>query len=251
LRVYRAEVIVLRRINLGETDKVVTLLSRQYGKLSAVAKGARKPTSRIAGATEVFSCCSVMLALGRNLDVLTQSEVKVSFPALRTDLGRFAAASYITELTDAILPERLPAPAIFDLLLGALSALQSDANPSLVARAFELHAAREQGYEPTFTVCAQCHAPLGSPAPGFSPALGGAVCASCVGRVRDAERVAPNVIRLAQRLLSVPLQRASESGAGHHELTTLGRLMRAHIEYRTERRVKSAEFMDALVATTQ
>jgi DNA repair protein RecO (recombination protein O) len=250
-RVYRAEVLILRRRSLGETDKVVTLLSREHGKLSAVAKGARRPTSRIAGATEAFSYCSVLLAMGQNLDIITQCEVKDSFFGMRGDLNRFAAASYLAELTDVILEERLPAPGIFDLLLSSLSAIQSGRDPMTVVRTFELHSARELGYEPALSRCVRCHNSLTAPAAGFSPALGGVVCRGCLTQVKDAEKVTPGVMAAAAHLLSLSLPRAIESPPNRSELAALGRLMRRHIEYRTERRVKAAEFMEALSATTQ
>src|SRR5574341_1723464 len=106
--VYKAEGIVLRRVNLGEADRIVTLLTREYGRLSAVAKGARKPKSRFVGRLELFTHLRGLLAQGRTLDVVSQVEVVDPFPAVRTDLGRMSAASFVAEVTDRALPERDP-----------------------------------------------------------------------------------------------------------------------------------------------
>lgn len=247
MRVYRAEAIVLRRRQIGETDKSVTFLTRSHGKLAAIAKGARRPTSRIAGATELFTHCKVLLAVGRSLDVLTQCEVLEPFLNLRSDLERFAAASYTAELADTMVEERMPVPGLFDVLLEALRSLDAGRSPHFAVRAFELHAAREQGYEPSLSCCVRCRAEVSaSKENGFSPALGGVVCGRCAPQVHDAEVVGAGVLLLARGLLSGVADSEIERFCTREDAVTLGRIMRSHIEYRTDRKVKAAEFMDAL-----
>jgi DNA repair protein RecO (recombination protein O) len=272
VRVYKAEAVVLRRHNLGETDKSVILFTRNQGKLSAVAKGARRPTSRISGATELFSHCVVMLAVGRNLDVITQCEVREPFLGLRADLNRFAAASYLAELTDSMLEDRMPAPGLFDLLVESLRILDAGGSVLAAVCAFELHASRELGYEPSVSLCVRCrNAVLPSEeesaetngehlsqqtssagtAVGFSPSLGGVVCRSCLPRVRDAEKIDERTVMLARQMLNRSPAECQKIQADDEALRTLGRLMRRHIECRTERRVKAADFMEALAASAE
>src|SRR5437588_7355402 len=87
-RVYKAHAIILKRIAVGETDKIVTLFTREYGKLNAIAKGARRATSRLVGGTEPLTYSRMLLAAGQNLDVLTQCEVQESFLELRGELAK-------------------------------------------------------------------------------------------------------------------------------------------------------------------
>jgi DNA repair protein RecO (recombination protein O) len=272
VRVYKAEAVVLRRHNLGETDKSVILFTRNQGKLSAVAKGARRPTSRISGATELFSHCVVMLAVGRNLDVITQCEVREPFLGLRADLNRFAAASYLAELTDSMLEDRMPAPGLFDLLVESLRILDAGGSVLAAVCAFELHASRELGYEPSVSLCVRCRkavlpseegatetneehlsqqASSGGAAVGFSPSLGGVVCRSCLPRVRDAEKIDERTVMLARQMLNRSPAECQKIQADDEALRVLGRLMRRHIECRTERRVKAADFMEALAASAE
>ncbi|MGQ9523522.1 MAG: DNA repair protein RecO [Armatimonadota bacterium] len=247
MRVYRAEALVLRRVQIGETDKSVTFLTRSHGKVRAIAKGARRPTSRIAGGTELFTHCKVLLAVGRNLDVLTQCEVLNPFLNLRTHLDRFAAASYVVELADSMVEERMPVPVLFELLLDALRSLDAGRPAHLAVRAFELRAASEQGYEPSLSRCVRCHVELSPEGRvGFSAALGGAVCQKCIPQVGDAEAVAPGVVLLARQLLCGVSAPELELACMRGHAAVLGRLMRRYIETRTERKVKAAEFMDAL-----
>src|SRR2546422_731128 len=115
-RVYRAEAVVLRRLSFGETDRVVTLFTRDRGKLSVVAKGARGPRSRLAGSTEPFTYFNGLLAVGQNLDVLTQSEVVNAFSGIRKDLEKIGYASFFVEVVDAGVEERQPNAELWDLL---------------------------------------------------------------------------------------------------------------------------------------
>src|SRR5581483_4451126 len=104
--VYKATGLVLHRLNLGETDKILTLYTREHGKLSAVVKGARRPTSRLSGATELFTLSRLLLATGKSLDIVTQCEIRETFPRLRADLDLLARATYFCELLDRLTLER-------------------------------------------------------------------------------------------------------------------------------------------------
>src|SRR5579864_178097 len=97
-RVYRVEAVVMRRLAIGETDRVVVFFTRERGKISVVARGARGPRSRLAGLTEPFTYLHALLAQGQSLEVLTQGEVQNAFPAIRKDLVRIGYASYFSEL---------------------------------------------------------------------------------------------------------------------------------------------------------
>lgn len=246
-RVYPANAIVLRRANLAETDKIVTLLTREKGKLSAVAKGSRRPTSRLAGATELFGYCRMLLAVGQNLDVVTQVEVRESFAHLRNDLEKIAAASYMAELVDHFTEERLPHPEVFDLLLSGLYVLNALDDPALIATAFSLQMLAVAGYTPSFAECVRCHT-RDVEFTAFSPAMGGVVCRSCRMSVKDALHAAPETLDAARALLAWDLPRASRLDISNRARGQLLRLVRAFLHFRTERPIKSARFLDELMA---
>jgi DNA repair protein RecO (recombination protein O) len=246
-RVYRAHAIVLRRINLGETDKILTLLTREKGKLSAVAKGARRPASRLAGATELFNYCRAMLAVGQSLDVVTQVEVRQSFPALRRNLEKIAAASYLTELVDHFSEERLPQPEIFDLLLSGLYVLNTQEDAGLLVAAFSLQLLVMAGYTPVFSNCARCHrADVGLTA--FSAAMGGAVCRDCRASVKDSMYVAAESVDAARALLAWELPQAARLELDNRARGQVLKIVRAFLLYRSDRPLKSARFLDELLA---
>ena len=248
LRVYNTPVIVLHRINLGETDKILTLFTREKGKLSAVARGARKPLSKMPGATELFTHSRMQIAVGRSLDVVTQAEIVNAFSNTRADLARIAYASVITELADRFMEERDPHPEVFSLTLGALGALERESEPDLVAQLFALHLLSGVGYRPHLENCVVGGEELGDGPVAFSPSLGGALCAAHRRRFADALAVRPDTLALAGALLRIgPAEHEALALLATHAPADVRReldgLLRAHMQYRLERPIKSLDFV--------
>jgi N-dimethylarginine dimethylaminohydrolase len=119
-RLYRARGFVLKRMDLGEADRILTLYTREHGKLRAVAKGVRKTTSRSAGHLEPFILTDLSLAVGKELDVIAQAETKHAFREVREDLVLTTHAYYLAELTDLLTEDRMDNRAVFDALVQAL-----------------------------------------------------------------------------------------------------------------------------------
>ncbi len=248
MAVYKASALVLRRIPLGEKDKIVTLFTREYGKLSAVAKGARKTTSRLAGASEPIILLKALLAEGMNLDILTQCEIKESFGIIRGDFGLVLRATYACELLDKLTVERDPAPDAFDLLLSTLYILQRAADPDAALHAFELQFLALIGYEPRLDACVVTDRTFSEndPPVAFSPARGGLLSGAGADVTDDALPVSGETVEMMRRLAAEDdaraLARVELSPVVREEMA---RLLRAHLRYRLERTVKSTEFLDA------
>ena len=248
---YKANALVLRRIPLGETDKIVTVYTREYGKLSAVAKGSRKTTSRLAGATEPLMYLRALLAEGMNLDILTQCEIRESFPQIRGDFGLYLRATYACELLDKSTVERNAhgAPEAFDLLLSTLYILQRAVDPDAVIHAFELQWMAQEGYEPLLSHCVWCERPLGDEAvvASYSAPRGGALCRDCAENARE------DTLKLSEETRQAMLDLAGEDNARALAALKLsdpvreqvGRVTREHLRYRMERDVRSTAFLDA------
>jgi DNA repair protein RecO (recombination protein O) len=245
-RVYKAQAIVLRRISVGETDRILTLFTREYGKLSAIAKGARRSVSRLAAATEPLTFSRVLLAVGQNLDVLTQGEVRAAFPEIRADLTRISYASYFSELANAGLEERQPNPDLFDLLLSSFHILSHSDQPDLVARAFELQALRLLGYQPELRQCVRCRAALHGSGLGFSASRGGGLCARCNAETPATLSMSGAALELMRRLIDaepVTLARLRPNQAQRSELAGL---LVPYVRQRTEAQLRSLGFIEEL-----
>jgi DNA repair protein RecO (recombination protein O) len=181
-RLYRCDAIVLGRMDLGEADRILTLYSRQHGKLRVIAKGARRPLSRLGPHLEYFSRSRLMLARGRDLDVVTGAETEDAHLAIRDDLDAFGHASHIVELLTRLTEDRQENAAVFELLSSSLRLLADGVDAFHVTRHFELALLVLLGYRPELYHCIECRADL-PPAPHqFTSTLGGFLCDRCRGR---------------------------------------------------------------------
>ena len=120
---YKTEGVILKRLNYGEADRILTVYTKNYGKIRAMAKGVRKITSRKGGNVELFNHCVLFLAEGRNLDIVTEAQVVNSFSRLSQDLEKTAAAFYLVELIDQLTPDGQVNRQVFDLLVRTLNEL--------------------------------------------------------------------------------------------------------------------------------
>ena len=245
-RVYKTAAIVLRHRKLGEADKILTLFTANYGKLDAVAKGVRRPTSKLAGHVEPLTYSNFLLAQGRELDIVTQAETLESLTALREDLERLGRGLYAAELVDRLTPDRQESYALFGLLLETLRRLAThdDLDPAL--RYFEMQLLDELGYRPQLERCVSCEGAL-EPATNFwSAASGGVLCPACAADEPLSQELSLNalkVLRLLQRGSFGDTVRVRVAEALDQELE---RHLREYIRYLLERDLRSAAFLDAL-----
>lgn len=253
LRVYNTNAVVLRRINLSEYDKILTLFTEERGKLNAVAKGSRKPISRLAGATELFTHARWQLAMGRSLDVVTQAETIDAFHHIRSDLGRIAHALVMTELLDRFTEERDPSPELFRLLVFSLRTLEHFDPPDLLTQWFALRLLQGVGYRPHLENCVVGGEAIPAGLLFFSPSLGGVVCSRHRRGHADVIPVQPETLTLACTLMRLdpgeeePLALlAPHVSAGRRR--ELDRLLQAHLHYRLERPIQSLDFVRELQA---
>ena len=151
------EGIVLRETETKEADKILTVLTRAEGKLSVIARGARRKNSRIAAASQLLVYSEMTLFQRGNWDILDEASTIELFPGVRQDLELLALGSYFAEMTEALTEEDVPAPETLPLLLNALFALGTLKKPPLqVKSAFELRLLSLSGYEPMLEGCAVC-----------------------------------------------------------------------------------------------
>ncbi|MCW3096480.1 MAG: replication and repair protein RecO [Chthonomonadaceae bacterium] len=249
---YTATGLVLHRLNTGETDKILTLYTREHGKLSVIAKGARKAGSRLSGATELFTETRFLLASGRSLEIVQQAEIQQSFPGIRTDLDKLARATYLCELLDRLTAESdaLQSPELYDLLLSALYLLQrATTYPDAVVHAYELHLLAAIGYAPALENCVRCGEPLTGRQVGFSPALGGALCPADRYRADDAQALSFDGLKLLRLLTETEPEQLLTLQPSPKVAAEVVRAMRWYIRYRADRDLESLDFLDSLRMT--
>lgn len=244
-RTYRAEGIVLKGLDLGEADRIVTIYTRAFGKVRAVAKGVRRPTSRLVGHVEPLAHGIFQLARGRELDVLTQAETRATYRGVREELLATAAGWYVAELIDRFTVDRQPSAPTFDLLATALSHLDRGFSPGLVCRWFDLHLLDRAGFRPELARCVHCGRAPEETENLFSASAGGVLCASC--RAVAEGPAAPLSVRALKALRYLARSEFAEAAKLRVEerlAIELERHLRGFLQYILDRDVNAARLLD-------
>ncbi len=137
--VYTTEAIILKRMDYGEADRILTLFTPRQGKLRAIAKGSRRTTSRLAGHIELFTRSQLQLAAGRDLEIITQGESKERFPHLRAELWHATTAYYLAELIEKFTEDEAEHHILYTLFIDTLRRLDEDAAQSAIGAASNGH----------------------------------------------------------------------------------------------------------------
>ena len=254
---YTTEAVVLRRLQYGETDNILTLYSPEIGRFSAIAKGARKAISRLSGATEVLTCTRFGLASGKSLEIVTQAEVSESFSALRLDLPRLAHGLYLADLLDHSVEDHAPNSLLYQMLLAGLRQTGALAPPELAARWFEVQLLRDLGYAPQIFQCAVCQTPVAGEFArdemfALSVQMGGVLCPRHAHPEANGDHsgLGMGALRLLQTLERLGPEGAialpSLPAAGPKSLDQVRLALRRSLRARLERDLKSLEFLDSL-----
>ncbi len=244
-RIYRTEALILRRRNFGEADRLITLAT-PGGKRQVIAKGVRKTTSRIAGHIELFTHSSLLLAIGRNLDIITQSQVLQPFAGLHRELERLSCGYYIADLYELFTEPEEENQALFRLLVDTFTALDGSSNPDLVLRMYELRLLHIAGYRPQLHRCTACQALLSSEADAFSTALGGMLCPDHARTDPDALGIDAATFRLLRYLQREPFAALARLNISDELRWSTRQLLRTYLVRIVERDVKSSVFLDSL-----
>jgi DNA repair protein RecO (recombination protein O) len=245
-RVYKTEAIVLKRTNLGEADSVVTLYTPNHGKIRAVAKGVRRPLSKLGGHLDLLTRSALLLAQGQNLDIVTQGQILDSYLPLRDNLTRIGCAMYLAELVDQFTAEHLENYPVYRLLHASLSELCDARSPEILLRQFELELLSHLGYQPELYRCVDCKSPLTPARNAFSPASGGVLCPDCSENSPAARPVSVEGLKVLRFLLESDYATASRLRLSQGLSRETEQLIRWYIRYILERDVKSVEFLDRL-----
>lgn len=241
---YRDQGIVLRTHKLGEADRIITVLTRQHGKVRAVAKGVRKTGSRFGARLEPLNLVDVQFHQGRSMDTVTQVETVAAYGATASaDYAQWTAGQAMVETADRLTPEeREPATQQFLLLVGGLKALvNGEHEPGLILDSYLIRSMSIAGWAASFDACARCDEP--GPHHWFSVAGGGALCSDC--RQPGSATPALETMTLLGALLAGdwPLADASEQ---RHRREATG-IVAAHLQWHLEREVRSLKHVDRTV----
>lgn len=243
-RVYQTEAIIIKRTNLGEADRILTLYTPDYGKVRAVAKGSRRTKSKFGGHVELLTRSSLLLARGRNLDIVTQAQTIDSFLLLKEDLKRMSCGLYISELVDAFTEERLESRQLFQLLADTLQRLAEAKDSDTVLRFFELRLLDLTGYRPQLQKCANCNTLLQPVINYFSASQGGVLCPNCAFAEPFARQLSLNALKVLRLWQTCDYAAAIRVHISPELGLELEQTMREYLRYILERQIKSTAWLD-------
>lgn len=229
---FRAQGVVLRTVKLGEADRIITLCTRERGKVRAVAKGVRKTKSKFGARLEPISHVQVQCYEGRELHTVTQAETVNAFRTIREDLDRMRRALSMLEAVDNVVQEGEVNTRLYNMLVGALTSLEKHDSP-LVLPAFFWKLLALEGVHPILDVCATCgeHA---DDLVAFDLNVGGVLCRAC----RQGVAISPEALHLLRRTLGGDLGRVLQEGPSPAAFE-LEHLADESLEIHLERRLRS------------
>ncbi len=249
-RLYRVEAIILKRTDVGEADRLLTLYTPDHGKLRAVAKGARKPSSRKTGHVELLNRAALMIAVGHDLDIITQADTLESFLTLRNDLDRLSYAYYFAELVDRFTEEEEENRQVYDLLLEALRWLEKTEQLLRTARFFELRLLDAVGYRPQLQRCVNCGQELSPEENFFTPEGGGVLDPRCRDSHRDSQAVSLNALKVLRFMQNREYAEVDKLTISPKIQAEIEQLLHYNLTHWLERNLKSIEFLHTLRAAT-
>ena len=246
-RSFRVEAVVLRHADWGEADRILTLYTRERGKVRAIAKGARKIRSRKAGHLEPFTRVTLQLAKGRDLLIVTQADTLDPYLALGADLVKTGYASYAVELLDRFTYEdENENQAIFRLLTEVLGRIASEPEPWLPIRYYEVRLLDLLGYRPHLFECANCGGKIQPVDQFFSPAAGGVLCPKCGAGLPGVWSVSVQALKVFRHLQRSSYTEAQRAHPGLDVQNELETLIQKYLTYLLERGLNSPEFIQQI-----
>ena len=247
---HRTRALVLRTFDQGESDRVVHLYTEALGRISAIAKGARRSKRRFPGTLEILSIVDVRLvdppraAMAR----LEGAKLARAFEGIPGNLGRYAIACQFLELLNRATPDRQAQPELFHFALGVLDVLDRESPDELLALLVLAKTLARLGYRPQLVRCATCgnDLPADGTRVGFVPGHGGAVCRSCAAS--DDARIPARLLRALEAGLRQPLRSRHELGLSDRDVALAGRLVERFFRFHIGFELRSEAFLRSVFA---
>jgi DNA repair protein RecO (recombination protein O) len=239
---YRVEGLVIRSIDYGENNKIITLLTPTYGKQGIVVRGAKKLKSRYGSLAQLFTYGDYSYYKTGTLGTLNSGEIIESFRELREGLEGPAYASYAAELTDRAINDEEAAAYLFHQLKACQIALAGGKDPQVVLRVYEMKVTSSAGYAPVLDECVNCGRQEGPFR--FSCSAGGALCLPCTHRDPAALELEETVWKLLRAFSGLDMRRLGNITVRDSSKRQLQLVMRRWLDTHLSLNLKSRNFLD-------
>ena len=245
---YKTEGIVLKSTEFKEADKIVTIYTKDYGKITAIAKGVRKIKSKFGSSLEILTHSVFLFYKGRNIDIVSQTEILESFFSSSKDVTKFAFAVNSVEVVNKLTEEREINIGLFNLLKEVLHYLRKTVDPKLLNLSFKWQTMSILGYRPSLNHCCRCNKSIEDQKEMyFNIKEGGLLCNNCVAE--DKERcikVSLYFNKLVRKILITPLSTISNATIPDKKMKELEKITDLYISYHSEKSFKTEKFLKTL-----
>jgi DNA repair protein RecO (recombination protein O) len=242
----RVDALILRHQRWGEADRLLTIFTREHGKLRIVAKGARKTTSRKAGHLEPFMRSTLQLAQGRDLWIVTQAETINAFLPIRGDLQLMGIASYVIELLDKFTYEDGINAPLYRLAVETLERLCTRDPVFVVLRYYEMRLLDILGYRPQLFQCIGCQEEIKAEDQYFSALVGGVICPRCGHKYEDVRKISVAALKYLRHFQRSTYKEALAATPGEAVMQEVEKIMQWYLTYLLERAINSQVFLQQI-----
>ncbi len=248
MQIKKTEAIVISSVDYGESDRIVTLYTKDFGRVKGMAKGARRSRKRFANTLEPFTHIKTELALkaSSGLNWINHSSLINVFFDIRLDIGRFIYGSVFLEIIDQMAAESHPVPHLFSLFLLYLHNLNKSNRPNTLMPVFALRLLSILGYTPYVSGCVICEKPLNKKVSSvfFSYGDGGIVCSSCRRDRNGGLQLSAGMINILQYVLTVPTKGLGAIALSSTQQKEILFILKGFIDYHLDKRLKSWELLE-------
>ncbi|MCA1039081.1 DNA repair protein RecO [Bacillus infantis] len=240
----KCEGIVLRTVNYGESNKIVTLYTREWGKVGVMARGAKKPNSRLSAVTQPFTYGYFLVQRSSGLGLMQQGEMVSSMRSIREDIFLTAYASYIVDLTDKTVEEKKPNPFHFELLHQTLNYMNEGYDPEIMVNIYEMKMLNPLGLYPVLDKCSVCGSTDGHFS--FSIREGGLLCHRCLEKDPYHYKISPAALKLLRLFYYFDLSRLGNISVKPETKAELKKIISAYYNEYSGLSLKTRKFLDQM-----
>ncbi|UQD52789.1 DNA repair protein RecO [Bacillus methanolicus] len=240
----KCEGIVLRTTDYGEANKVVTLYTREWGKIGVMARGAKKANSRLSAVTQIFTYGYFLIQKGSGLGSLQQGEILSSMRLIREDIFLTAYASYILELTDKSTEEKKSNPYHFELLLQILKFMNEGYDLDILTNIYEMKMLNSLGLYPELNHCTFCGNTDGHFS--FSIREGGFICHRCIEKDPYALKISSATAKLLRLFYYFDLSRLGNISVKPDTKAELKKVISAYYDEYSGLQLKTKKFLNQI-----
>ncbi|WP_284140429.1 MULTISPECIES: DNA repair protein RecO [unclassified Virgibacillus] len=236
--------IIIKTSDYGETHKIVTIFSEKIGKFSAIARGAKKPKSRMAALTQPFIHGQFFVYLSKGLSTIQQGDIIHSFRSIREDIIKTAYAAFLLELTDKLVEDKKPNIYLYQQLFATMKWIENHDDYQIPVMMYELKSYQIGGFLPTVDKCVQCGSKQSPFA--FSVLEGGFLCKGCMSKDIQAVSLSNSVARLFQLFAQVGLERIGNISMKEENIQLIRQILDQYYDQYGGYALKSKRFLNQL-----